>query len=90
MALLQQGLTPAPVSRLLEETAAKIRRGLSYREVLAALLLAGVRNVEPRPSVGFKFQTPRGILLVTNALFPLRNSGLQPAVVWTGGLEYNF
>jgi len=41
-------------------------------------------------SVGFKFQTPRGILLVTNALFPLRDSGLQPSVVWTGGLEYNF
>lgn len=41
-------------------------------------------------SVGFKFQTPRGILLTTNALFPLRNSGMQPSVVWTGGLEYNF
>lgn len=41
-------------------------------------------------SVGFKFQTPRGILLTTNALFPLRNSGMQPSAVWTGGLEYNF
>ena len=41
-------------------------------------------------SIGFKFQTPRGILLVANALFPLRNSGMQPSVVWTGGLEYNF
>jgi hypothetical protein len=41
-------------------------------------------------SVGFKFQTPRGVLITTNALFPLRNSGMQPSVVWTGGLEYNF
>ena len=41
-------------------------------------------------SVGFKFQTPRGILITTNTLFPLRNSGMQPSVVWTGGLEYNF
>ncbi len=41
-------------------------------------------------SVGFKFQTPRGILITTNALFPLRNSGMQPVAVWTGGLEYNF
>lgn len=41
-------------------------------------------------SVGFKFQTPRGILLTTNTLFPLRNSGMQPSVVWTAGLEYNF
>ena len=41
-------------------------------------------------SVGFKFQTPRGVLITTNALFPLRNAGMQPSVVWTAGLEYNF
>src|SRR5690242_1237594 len=41
-------------------------------------------------SVGFKFTTQRGIVIVTNALFPLRNSGLQPSVVWSGGLEYTF
>lgn len=41
-------------------------------------------------SVGFKFQTPRGVLITTNALFPLRDSGMQPSVVWTAGLEYNF
>ncbi|HUG19274.1 MAG TPA: hypothetical protein VMM56_09875 [Planctomycetaceae bacterium] len=55
-----------PVVRLLEETprdqllevfASEIRKGLSYTEVLAAVQLAGVRNVEPRPSVGFKFHT---------------------------------
>src|SRR5690242_13321855 len=33
---------------LLEEVGARIRRGLSYRDVLAALLLAGIRNVQPR------------------------------------------
>ncbi|MGB6044694.1 MAG: twin-arginine translocation signal domain-containing protein, partial [Pirellulales bacterium] len=49
--------------RLLEEVAAKIQSGTSYREVLAALLLAGVRNVQPRPSVGFKFHS----VLVVNA-----------------------
>ena len=41
-------------------------------------------------SVGFKFQTRRGVLITTNALFPLRNSGMQPSVVWTAGFEYNF
>jgi hypothetical protein len=40
--------------RLLEEVAARIKRGLSYREVLTALLLAGIRDIQPRP-VGFKF-----------------------------------
>jgi hypothetical protein len=53
-----------PRERLLEEVAAKIKRGLSYRELLAALLLAGVRNVEPRPSVGFKFHA---VLVVNSA-----------------------
>jgi len=53
-----------PRERLLEEVAAGIRGGLSYREVLAGLLLAGVKNVEPRPSVGFKFHA---VLVVNSA-----------------------
>ena len=57
-------LEESPRDRLLEEVAARIRKGLSYREVLAALLLAGVRNVEPRPSVGFKFHA---VLVVNSA-----------------------
>jgi hypothetical protein len=52
-----------PRDRLLEEVAARLRRGLSYREVLAALLLAGVRNIQPRP-VGFKFHA---VLVVNSA-----------------------
>jgi hypothetical protein len=48
-------LEETPRGRLLEEVAARIRQGLCYDEVLAALLLAGVRNIQPRPSVGFKF-----------------------------------
>lgn len=52
--------------------------------------IPGQRDDFLSASVGFKFQTPRGILITTNALFPLRNSGMQPIAVWTGGLEYNF
>ena len=48
---------------LLEEIGGRIRRGLSYRDVLAALLLAGIRNVRPRP-VGFKFHA---VLVVNSA-----------------------
>ncbi len=44
-----------PRDNLLEQVAARIHRGTSYPEVLAALLLAGVRNVQPYPAVGFKF-----------------------------------
>lgn len=44
-----------PRNALLEEVGSRIKNGLSYRELLAALQLAGVKNVEPRPNVGFKF-----------------------------------
>ena len=53
-----------PRLRLLEEIGSRIRGGLSYRELLAALLLAGVRNIEPRPAVGFKFHA---VLVVNSA-----------------------
>src|SRR5438874_911752 len=56
-------LEETPRERLLEEVAARIRRGLTYREVLAALMLAGVRNIQPRP-VGFKFHA---VLVVNSA-----------------------
>jgi hypothetical protein len=56
-------LEQTPRDRLLEEVASRIRRGLSYREVLTALLLAGVRNIQPRP-VGFKFHS---VLVVNSA-----------------------
>ncbi len=53
-----------PRNQLLEVMAEQIRKGLTYREVLAGLLLAGVKNVEPRPSVGFKFHA---VLVVNSA-----------------------
>lgn len=56
-------LEETPREKVLEEMAMRVRRGLSYREVLTALLLAGVRNVQPRP-VGFKFHA---VLVVNSA-----------------------
>jgi hypothetical protein len=56
-------LESTPRENLLEEIGARIRRGLSFRDVLAALLLAGIRNVQPRP-VGFKFHA---VLVVNSA-----------------------
>ncbi len=53
-----------PRDRLLEEVGSHIRNGLSYREVLTGLLLAGVRNIRPRPNVGFKFHA---VLVVNSA-----------------------
>jgi hypothetical protein len=56
-------LEDTPRDRVLEEFASRVKRGLSYREVLAALMLAGVRSVQPRP-VGFKFHA---VLVVNSA-----------------------
>jgi hypothetical protein len=63
-------LEDTPRERLLEEVAARIKRGTTYREVLAALQLAGVRNIQPRP-VGFKFHA---VLVVNSAHLASQNS----------------
>lgn len=57
-------LEDTPRAELLEVVGRRIRDGLSYRQLLAALFLAGIRNVQPRPAVGFKFH---GVLAVNAA-----------------------
>lgn len=49
--------------RLMEVVADRVRGGTSYQELLAALMLAGVRGIQPRP-VGFKFHA---VLVVNSA-----------------------
>jgi hypothetical protein len=61
---LVQLIEETPRARLLEEVAARIRKGLTYQDVLTGLMLAGVCNIEPRPSVGFKFHA---VLVVNSA-----------------------
>jgi hypothetical protein len=61
-----------PLVRLIEDTprgdliqtiAGRVHQGLGYQDLLAALLLAGVRSIQPRP-VGFKFHA---VLVVNSA-----------------------
>lgn len=63
-------LEDSPRDRLLEEVGARVKNGTTYREVLTALLLAGVRNIQPRP-VGFKFHA---VLVVNSAHLASQNS----------------
>ncbi len=56
-------LEETPRERMLEEIASRIKAGTTYREVVAAVLLAGVRNIQPRP-IGFKFHA---VLVVNSA-----------------------
>jgi hypothetical protein len=59
-----------PREKLVEEMAVRVRKGLAYNETLAALFVAGVRNVQPRP-VGFKFHA----VLAINAAHQASLSG---------------
>ncbi|HEX2748587.1 MAG TPA: hypothetical protein VHM91_11355, partial [Verrucomicrobiales bacterium] len=56
-------LAETPRERLLEEVAAKIKQGVTYQDLLTAVFLAGVRDVQPRP-VGFKFHA---VLVINSA-----------------------
>ncbi|MDZ4852713.1 MAG: hypothetical protein SGI77_25770 [Pirellulaceae bacterium] len=57
-------LEDTPREKIIDAATALIRSGTSYRELLSALFLAGIRNVQPRPSVGFKFHS---VLVVNSA-----------------------
>jgi hypothetical protein len=52
-----------PREQLLAAVVQRIRDGLAYQPLLAALMLAGVRGIQPRP-VGFKFHA---VLVVNSA-----------------------
>jgi hypothetical protein len=43
-----------PRERVFDVAVEQLKRGLSYRQLLGGLFLAGIRNIKPRP-VGFKF-----------------------------------
>jgi hypothetical protein len=50
-------LEDSPREQVPRELVRRIRAGAHYEEVLAALCLATVRNVQPYPDVGFKYHT---------------------------------
>lgn len=50
-------------NRLMDAVAEKVRTGTSYQQLLAAVMLAGVRGIQPRP-VGFKFHA---VLVINSA-----------------------
>jgi hypothetical protein len=52
-----------PRDKVLEAVAERIRQGTSYKQLLGAVFLAGVRGIQPRP-VGFKFHA---VLVINSA-----------------------
>ena len=53
-----------PRQKLMEEIGSRVKSGASYQELLTGLFLAAIRNVQPRPIVGFKFHA---VLVVHSA-----------------------
>jgi hypothetical protein len=52
-----------PRDKLMERIVAEVRKDTSYEQLLAAVFLAGVRGIQPRP-VGFKFHA---VLVINSA-----------------------
>jgi hypothetical protein len=64
-------LEDSPRERIPRELAGMIRAGLRYEDLLAAVTVAAVRNVQPYPDVGFKYHSVmmlRSIHLTTQHL----------------------
>ena len=75
-------LEDTPRERLLEVVGDRVRRGLTYQQILAALLLAGVRNIQPRPSVGFKFHAVLAVNSVYQAGLSAADADRWLALFW--------
>ncbi len=59
-----------------------------YRREIRLTNIPNARDNQVNGSVGFKFQTGGGLLLVTNALVPLNQGGLRSDWIATLGVEY--
>ena len=74
-------LEETPRSQIIEQVVAQIRSGMSYEDLLAALTLATVRNVQPYPDVGFKYHA----VMVLQAIHHT-TLGMPPAERWLPAL----
>ncbi|MBI4421011.1 MAG: hypothetical protein HY560_09315 [Gemmatimonadetes bacterium] len=61
-----------------------------FKRTVEPTTIPDVRDDIVNGSLGFKFTTGAGIILVANATIPLNRGGLRSNLLWTAGLEYNF
>lgn len=76
-------LETSPREQLMDRVLAKIRQGTHYQELLAALFLAGIRNVQPRPSVGFKFHSVLVVHSAHQAAIAASNEHRWTPLLWS-------
>lgn len=67
---------------IVEKVTGVIRSGTSYRELLTALFLAGIRNVQPRPAVGFKFHSVLVVHAAHQAALGANDSQRWMPILW--------
>ena len=70
-------LEETPRSQVIERVVARVHSGASYEDLLAALTLATVRNVQPYPDVGFKYHA---VMVLQSIHFT--GLGVPPAERW--------
>jgi hypothetical protein len=75
-------LEESPRQNLPRELARRIRQGLRYEDLLAALSLAAVRNVQPYPDVGFKYHSVMVLRSINSATEHLTSVDKWLPIVW--------
>jgi hypothetical protein len=78
-----QWLETTPQEQIVSGLYAKIQDGLPYNQLLAALFLAGIRNVQPRPNVGFKFHSVLVIHAAHQASMAARDRDRWLPLLWS-------
>jgi len=67
-----------------------IEFSLPFKRSLASTNLPERKDHRVLGTLGFRFQTPGGPMIVASGLVPLKAGQLEPRVAWTLGLEFNF
>jgi len=75
-------LEDSPRERIPRELARMIRSGLRYEDLLAALSLAAVRNVQPYPDVGFKYHSVMVLRSIHSTTQHLSSADKWLPIVW--------
>jgi hypothetical protein len=82
VAVLLKLLEDSQRERIPPELVRRIRAGLRYKDLLAALSLAAVRNVQPYPEVGFKYHSVMVLRSIHLATQHLSSADKWLPIVW--------
>jgi len=82
VAALVNLLENLPRERIPSELVRMIRMGLRYEDLLAALALAAVRNVQPYPYVGFKYHSVMMLRAIHSTTQHLSSSDKWLPIAW--------